>query len=523
MMKPVTLATTPAVCCRWNTGFSLCLGLRRRGTVRRASGSFGGAGFSLLIFQSLLQLARASKNRRGPQRFYDLVVQASVCGFAALLLAATTAHAAGPRNPLIEKIVGEVSQDRIGATMQRLEAFGTRHVLSSQTDPEKGIGAAERWIVKELKSYSPRLKVTLDTFLVKKTTRIVRDTELTNIIAVLPGKLDPDRYVVVSAHYDSLNLVRKPGMSPTDLNSVDWEKSADSPDAPGVVDDGSGTAAVLELARVMSQYEFDKSIMFIAFSGEEMGLVGSKEYAKKAHDKKLNIEAVLNNDIIGSDVSGNGHAANGVLNVFSADPVDSPSRTLARYFKEAAERYVPDMQVDLVFRQDRFARNGDHSSFLAEGFNAVRLTTAAEFFDHQHTPRDTFANASVPYTTQAAKMNAAVLASLALAPKPPVVTREITREGKKQTVANLSRGKSGYDAVLKWNQPQPEPDIAGYAVVLRSTTAPTWEREIYVGDAKEYTIPNLSIDNIVLGVRAIDKDGNPSLVAAYVQGTLNEQ
>jgi hypothetical protein len=439
-----------------------------------------------------------------------------------LLVAAGAGRAAGPRNPLIEKIVADISQDRIAATMKRLEAFGTRHVLSSQSDPEHGIGAAQRWLVAQLKSYSPKLDIRTDTFPVKKTSRIIRDTELTNIFAVLPGKVDRERYVVVSAHYDSLNLIRKPGLNPQDLNSTDWEKSADTPTAPGVVDDGSGTAAVLELARVMSQYEFDKSIIFLLFSGEEMGVVGSKDYAKKAKDKKLAIEAVLNNDIIGSDISGNGHAANSVLNVFSADPSDSPSRTLARYFKDAAERYVPQMKVDLVFRQDRFARNGDHSSFLEQGICAVRLTTPAEFFAHQHSPQDTFANASVPYTVLAARMNAAVLASLALAPKPPVVTREITREGKKLTVANLSRGKSGYDAVLKWSQASPEPDLAGYAVVIRSTTSPTWEREIYVGDAKEYTIPNLSVDNVVLGVKAVDKDGNQSLVAAYVQGTLGE-
>jgi len=430
-------------------------------------------------------------------------------------------RAAGPSNPTIEKIVAEVSQDNIAATMKHLESFGSRHVLSPQS-PDHGIGAAEHWISSELKSYGPRLEVRTDTFTVKKTARIIRDAELTNIIAMLPGKLDKDRFVVISAHYDSLNIVRKPGTTPQDLNSTDWEATASTPIAPGVVDDGSGVAAVMELARVMSHYEFDKSILFIAFSGEEMGLIGSKDYAKKAREKKLNIEAVLNNDIIGSDVSGNGHAANNVLNVFSADPSDSASRALARYIKETAEIYVPEMRVAPVFRQDRFARGGDHSSFLAEGFCAVRLTTPAEFFAHQHSPLDTFSNASVPYTTLAARMNAAVLASLALAPKPPVVTREITREGKKTIVANLTRGKSGYDAVMKWSQAEPEPDLAGYAVVMRSTTSPGWEREIYVGNVTQYTIPNLSIDDVVLGVKAIDKDGNQSMVSAYVQGTLSE-
>ncbi len=430
------------------------------------------------------------------------------------------AYSAEARNPMIEKIVAALSEEHIAATMKRLEAFGSRHVLSPQDDPAKGIGAARRWIVDEFKSYSPRLEISLDTFPVKKTPRIVRDAELTNIVALLPGKRDKDRYVVISAHYDSLNLVRKPGKSADDMDSVDWVATAETPVAPGVVDDGSGTAAVMELARVLSRYEFDKSILFIAFSGEEMGLVGSRHYAKMAREKKLDIEAVLNNDIIGSDVSGNGHSANHVLHVFSPDPLDSTSRSLARYVKETGERYVPDMRVDLVLRQDRFARNGDQTGFHEEGFAGVRLTTPAEFFANQHSPKDTFAGASVPYTALAARVNAAALASLALAPRPPVVTRERTREGKTTVTANLARGKSGYDAVMKWTVTNREPDLAGFAVVVRSTVSPVWEREIYVGDVSEYTIPNLSIDNVVLGVKAIDKDGNASLVSAYVQGEL---
>ena len=390
----------------------------------------------------------------------------------ALLASSIAGRAAGPRNPAIEKIVAEVSQERIAATMKHLESFGSRHVLSDQSSSTHGIGAAQRWIVDQLKSYSPRLEVHVDSFGVKRTARILEDAELTNIIAVLPGKIDKDRYVVISAHYDSLTIVRKPGMTAGDLNSTDWAASAATPVAPGVVDDASGVAAVMELARILSQCEFDKSIMFIAFSGEEMGLVGSKDYAQKARKKKLNIEAVLNNDIIGSDISGNGHSANHVLNIFSADPNDSSSRALARYFKETAERYVPEMKAELVFRADRFARNGDQASFQEQGFCAVRVTTPAEFFAHQHSTLDTFANASVPYTTLAVRMNAAVLSSLALAPKPPVVIREITRDGTKRVVANLTRGKSGYDAVLKWSQPSPEPDLVGYAVVMRSTTSP---------------------------------------------------
>ena len=179
----------------------------------------------------------------------------------------------------------------------------------------------------------------------------------------------------------------------------------------------------MELARVMSQYEFDKTIVFIAFTAEEIGLNGSANYAKKAKEKNLQIEAVLNNDIIGSDISGDGRSANNRLRVFSEGPEDSPSRALARYTKEIAERYLPSMTVDLVFRRDRFGRGGDHTSFVREGFAAVRLTTPSENYANQHSATDTFANASVPYTTRVARMNGAVLASLALAPKPPLVSR----------------------------------------------------------------------------------------------------
>jgi len=175
------------------------------------------------------------------------------------------------------------------------------------------------------------------------------------------------------------------------------------------------------------------------------------------------------------------------------------------------------MKVDLVFRHDRFARGGDHTPFNAQGYTAVRFTTTGENFANQHSATDTFANTSPVYTTHVARVNAAAAASLALAPKAPGVTREIkTGPRKGQWVANVSRGKSRYDAVLKWTHDAPEPDLAGYAVVMRSTTAPYWEKEIYVGSVTQFVMENLSIDDVVFGVKAIDKDGNESLVSAYV-------
>lgn len=447
-------------------------------------------------------------------------------------------------NPAVKQIVDQVSEERIGAIMKKLEGFGTRYVGSEQDSDTHGIGGAQRWIEEEFKSYSPKLQVSLDKFQVKKSQRLPKDVELANVVAILPGTIDKDRYVMIGGHYDSIALRRTAGQAAQASDNA-GSAADQEPLAPGVADDASGTAAVMELARIMSQYEFDKSIVFIAFAAEEIGLNGSRNYAQEAKEKNMQIEALLNNDIIGSEMSGDGRSANNHLRVFSEGPEDSPSRALARYTKEIAERYVPSMTVDLIFRRDRFGRGGDHTSFNREGFTAVRLTTPSENYANQHTATDTFANASVPYTTRAARMNAAVLASLALAPKPPTVSRPRPAGqagqgrgagapagadtnaagrgpaggggGRRPTGPGLSRGTSGYDAALRWAMPDPEPDIAGYAVVIRSTTSPLWEREIYVGNVTEYTIPNLSIDDVVIGVKAIDKDGNQSLVSAYEQ------
>ena len=487
-------------------------------------------------------------------------------------------------NPAVKKIVDEVSQERIGAIMKRLGDFGTRYVASEQDNPTHGIGGASRWISDEFKSYSPRLEVSFQKFSIPKSQRTPKELDLVNVVAVLPGTIDKDRYVIISGHYDSIAARRAPNAAVRTDDAGPASAADTDPLAPGVADDSSGTAATMELARVMSQYTFDKSIVFVTFAAEEIGLNGSRAFAAKAKEDKMQIEGVLNNDIIGSDVSGNGMSANNHLRVFSEGPEDSPSRALARYTKEIAERYMPSMTVDLIFRHDRFGRGGDHTSFVAQGFAAVRLTTPSENFANQHTATDTFANASVPYTTRVAKVNAAVLATLALAPKPPVVSRPMgsgargagagaggatgdaagagraggatapaatpvsapatagaTAAATNPPTADAAAGRgaqgqggrgggrggrggppgpgltrgNGYDAVARWTMPNPEPDIAGYTILIRDTTAPLWQKEIYVGNVMEYTMPDTSIDDVVIGVRAIDKDGNPSLVSAY--------
>ena len=431
-------------------------------------------------------------------------------------------------HPIVQKVVADISEERIAAIMKKLESFGTRNTNAlPTTDPKKGIEAARQWILDEMKSYSPRLKVRFDTYRLKKTGRLVQDTDLVNVVAELPGALSPQIQVGVSGHYDSMAFVRLPGVPIGDNPDAPGaaenaakanEASARADEAPGVSDDASGVAAVMELARVMSQHTFDKTVVFIAFAGEEQGLFGSSLHAAKAKREKIQLEALLNNDIVGNDVSGNGVTASHSVRVFSGDPMDSGSRAVARYVKDTAERYVPSMRVDLVFRQDRFGRGGDHTPFHLNGFSAVRFTTAAENLGIQHTAKDSFANASAPYATRVARVNGAALASLALAPKPPDVTRGPQREsagGTSVSNANLGRGSSRYDAVMMWKNEGVETDLAGYAVVLRSTLSPLWEREIFVGNVKEFTLENFSIDDVVIGIKAIDKDGVESLVSAY--------
>jgi len=424
-------------------------------------------------------------------------------------------------NPQVEKIVSEVSEKNITEILKKLESFGTRNILSTQDNPTRGVGAARKWIYGQFRSYSPKLEVSFDQYRLKKiegrASRVPRDVDLYNVVAVLPGTTNKEQRIIISGHYDTIVMGRPTGTpAPGETPAPPPMRDPDL-DAPGVTDDGSGTACVMELARVLSHYEFEKTLVFVTFAGEEEGLLGSSLYAEKARAASQKIEAVLNNDIIGSDISGSGRMDNRRVSVFSEDPDDSPSRELARYIKDIGARYLPSMSVETIFRADRFGRGGDHTGFNQEGFTAVRLSSPEENFANQHTVTDTFANTSVPYITLVTKVNGAAAASLALAPKPPVTSEVTERNGQKVTTLFLTRGKSRYDAALKWKHENPEADLAGYVIVYRSTTSPYWEHEVFVGKVTEYNFPDVSIDDLVFGVKAIDKDGNESLVSPYVQ------
>jgi Peptidase family M28 len=439
-----------------------------------------------------------------------------------LLLLPLVALADGPPksiNPQVQKIVSEISAEHIADIQKKLETFETRNIYSAVDDPTHGVGAAREWIASQFRSFSPRLEVSFDKHRLvgKKENRLFKNVEIWNVVAVLKGTSEPERQVIVSAHYDTIHMVYE--TDEQGKRTLDPEKTV-AAIAPGVTDDGSGTAAVLELARVMSQYQFRKTVVFIAFAAEEYGLYGSGLYAEAAKQRADIIEGVLNNDIIGSDQKENGTRSDQYVNVYSEEPNDSTSRQLARYVKEVSERYVPGFEVNLVFRHDRFGRGGDHSPFNAQGFAAVRITSPFENYSQQHTAADTFENTAPSYTAMVTRMNAAGLASLALAPKTPVVAPPPAATGRAFTLP-LGRGKSasghdGNDAVLAWRSENPEADLAGYAVVIRKTTAPTWEREVYVRNVNQYSLKDVNIDEVVLGVKAIDKNGNESLTAAYV-------
>jgi peptidase M28-like protein len=434
-------------------------------------------------------------------------LSASLFAAIALLAPARPLAAQAPAadvDPRLARLLEEISPARLAATLEKLASFQTRHTLSSADVPGRGIAAARQWMLEELQRASPRLQVAFDTYAVpKQGERVTRDVELRNVMAVLPGR-SPRRFYV-SGHYDT--VARQPG------GAFDWTRTDNV--APGVDDDGSGTALVLELARVFAQsgLQFEATLVFIAFAGEEQGLVGAKLHAQKAAAEKWTIDGVLNNDIVGGVQAGDGTVDSSSVRVFSQGPEDSPSRQLARAVRRQAARYVPGHQVRLFARHDRFARGGDHTAFNQHGFAGVRFTESKENYARQHTAEDTLEGVSPDYLARNARVNAAALAVLALGPPAPVVVDERGRP-------LLDRQPSGYDARLRW---QAAPGAAGYRVFWREAWAADWQHERTVGGVTELVLPGLSIDDHVFGVAALGPGGHESLVAAYVNPPRPEE
>ena len=428
-------------------------------------------------------------------------------GLAAVLLAGSPvpvrAQAATDLDPRIAGLLTQVTEERLAATLRTLAGFQTRHTLSSEA-PGRGIAAASRWMFEELQRASPRLQVAFDTYQVpKQGERVTRDVELRNVVAVLPGR--SARRLYVSGHYDT--VARQPG------GAFDWMKPDN--DAPGANDDGSGTALTLELARAFAQsgLTFDATLVFAAFAGEEQGLVGAKLHAQKAAAEKVRIDGVLNNDIVGGVQGGDGTVDSATVRVFAEGPEDSPSRQLARAVRRQAARYVPGHAVRLIARHDRFGRGGDHTAFNQHGYPGVRFTESKENYARQHTAEDTLDGVSPSYLARNARINAAALAVLALAPAAPGVDDERGRP-------LLDRQPSGYDARLRWTA---APGAAGYRVFWRDGWSPDWQHKLTVGPVTEVVLPGLSIDDHVFGVAALGPGGHESLVAAYVNPPRREE
>ena len=417
------------------------------------------------------------------------------------------------RDPKIDAMVKQVSSDSLKAYINKLVSFGTRSTLSSTTDKKRGIGAAREWVVQKFNEFGKesngRLTAYVDTVTLQPDGRRVnKAVNLGNAMAVLKGT-DPgdNRVYIIGAHLDS---------RVSDVMNA-------TADAPGANDDGSGVAGVIECARILSKHSFPATIVFVAFSGEEQGLLGATHLANGAIAKSWNVDAVLNNDMIGSNHSNEtGIIDNTRVRIFSeglpayeldkkaagirniGGENDGAPRQLARYIKEVGERYVDHLEVVLIYRNDRFLRGGDHTPFVQKGMAAVRITEMNENYNHQH--QDLRTEGGIEYGDLAKFMdfeylrkntglNLASLANLAKAPAPP--------QDAKMDVRNLTNFTQ-----LSWKAPV-SGMVKGYYVLIRETWSPVWQKKVFTTDVKA-NIP-YSKDNYFFAIQAVSEAGNESL------------
>jgi hypothetical protein len=430
---------------------------------------------------------------------------------------ARAAQAAGPRRrppgPELRAILREIDPHRIEATVRRLAAFGTRHTLSSQTDPVRGIGAARDWIHAQLQEYATgtRMTVELQSFVQPVSPRVPTPTVITNVVATLPGSVTPERIYVVTGHYDS---------RATDV--LDFTS-----DAPGADDDASGVAVIMELARVMARRAPEATLVFAAVAGEEQGLYGSDHLAQAYQDANADIQAMFSNDIVGTGDAHDGTrpaprtvrlfvegvptaetAAEASVRRSVGGENDGASRQLGRFAGEVAANPQTGMDVRVVWRRDRYLRGSDHVSFLLRGYPAARFTEPRENFAHEHQDvrvvdgvqfGDLVEFCDFGYIARVARVNAATLWSLATAPGTP-----------KNVVIDTTQLTNA--TTLRWSVGT-EPDLAGYEIVWRETTEADWTEVLPVGKVGTVTV-DVSKDNVMFGVRAVDRSGNRSPAAA---------
>ena len=417
------------------------------------------------------------------------------------------------KDPQIENMLKDVSADSLKSYILKLVNFGTRNTLSTQSDNKRGIGAARNWVLNRFNEFAQesggRLTAYIDTITLQPDgRRINRPVLLGNVVATLKGT-DPEdnRIFMISGHLDNMRT-----------NVMD-----STGDAPGANDDASGVAALMECARVMSKHAFPATIIFVAFSGEEQGLLGANYMAEKAKNQNFNIEALLNNDIMGSNNSNETNIINNTkIRVFSeglslqdtgrnATSVrslglenDGKARQLARYIKETGERYVDNLEVIMVYRNDRFLRGGDHTPFVLKGFAAIRICEMNENYTRQHQNvrlEDGIQYGDLPeyldyeYLRKNTCLNLCNLANLSKSPSMPQEVRIDTRK-----LTNFSN--------LSWKAPK-SGKAKGYFVLMRETTSPVWQKKFFTADLK-IELP-YSKDNYFFAVQSVSEDGNEGL------------
>jgi Zn-dependent M28 family amino/carboxypeptidase len=416
------------------------------------------------------------------------------------------AGAAEPPHPELAAIAGEVDAAALQATITRLVAFGTRHTLSDTTSATRGIGAARRWTQARFEALSAACQGCLTVVTPEKTftgARIPTPANVRDVIAIQKGTTDPGRVVIISGHIDSRNSDPLDGVH----------------DAPGANDDGSGTAAVLEAARVLSTRRFPATIVYAVLSGEEQGLYGGQILADYAKAQGWRVEATLNNDIIGNTHGQDSQTVDGEVRVFSegvkvtetaaeaalrrraGGELDSPSRALARAMRGLADTYLSPFRVRMILRADRFSRGGDQLPMQEAGYPAVRVTEGDENYDRQHQNvrteggvayGDVLSGVDFPYLARVTRLNAITLAALAWAPPPP-------------TGVKLS-GAVSPDTTMTWT---PSPGAAAYRVWWRETTDPQWTpaQSRLAEGAATLTLKGVNIDDYSFGVSAVSADG----------------
>ncbi|SHF53408.1 Peptidase family M28 [Salegentibacter echinorum] len=410
-------------------------------------------------------------------------------------------------------IIENISSDSIEADIRKLAGFGTRNTFSDTLSNTRGIGAARRWIKSEFDHISISCDNCLDVFYQKDfvTTkdgkRIPHDAWIVNVVAIQKGTKYPNRYIIMSGDIDSRAS-----------NTMDFKT-----DAPGANDNASGMAGTMEAARVLSQYEFESSIVYVGLSGEEQGLFGGKGLAEYAKRNEWEIIGVFNNDMIGNIEGVDGVIDNRSFRIFSepvpanetdqarksrrfyGGEVDGISRQLARYVHKTTETYMPEMNPMMIYRLDRFGRGGHHRPFNDLGFAGIRIMEAHENYNRQHQDirtengieyGDVVEGVNFDYAKKLTAVNAINMASLAWAPPAP----------KNVEIGGIVEPSTK----LKWDKV--EADIAGYKIYWRETTAPTWEHSRFVGNVDHFTLEGIVIDNYFFGVAAVGKDGHESVV-----------